>query len=158
MDPGKSEKILVLQTSFLGDTVLSLPLMTEIKRRFSQARLTLLCSPAGKELLRDHPGFDAVLVDDKRGVDKGWLGLIRKAQELRRMGFSAALTPHKSLRSALLLFLARIPNRIGFRQSKGWFLFHQRVNREVGRHDVERNLSVLKAFEIHPEDCCRSEE
>ena len=155
MNPGKNESILVLQTSFLGDTVLSLPLITEVKRRFPQTKLTLLCSPVGKELLQDHPDLDAILVDDKHAADGGWRGLIRKARELRSMGFSAALTPHKSLRSALLLFLARIPYRVGFRQSKGWFLFHRRVERELVRHDVERNLSVLKAFGIEPEDCCR---
>src|ERR1043166_5303593 len=105
MDLGQSERILVLQTSFLGDSVLSLPLMAEIRRRFPQAKLTLLCTPAGKELLRDHSGLDAILVDDKHGVDRGWRGLIRKARELRSREFSAALTPHKSFRSALLLFL-----------------------------------------------------
>ena len=37
------KKILVLQTSFLGDTILSLPLLAEIKHRFPQMKLTLLC-------------------------------------------------------------------------------------------------------------------
>jgi len=149
------EKVLVLQTSFLGDTLLSLPLLSEIKRRFPQTKLSLLCSPMGKELLQDHPGIDEIIVDDKRGADKGWRGMWRKAEELRAMGFGTALSPHKSLRSALLLWLAAIPCRVGFKQSKGWFFFHQRVKRDAGRHDVERNLSVLQAFGIKPEDCDR---
>lgn len=155
MDSGKWEKVLILQTSFLGDTILSLPLFAEIKRRFPQAKLTLLCSPSSKELLQDHPGIDEVVVDDKKNADKGWLGLWRKARELREMKFSAALSPHKSLRSALLLFLAGIPYRVGFRQSKGWFLFHRRVSRNLTRHDVERNLSILEPFGIQPENCDR---
>jgi heptosyltransferase-2 len=155
MDSGKWEKILVLQTSFLGDTILSLPLLAEIKRRLPQTKLSLLCSPSAKEVLQDHPGIDEVIVDDKRGADKGWLGLWRKARELRQMRFSAALSPHKSLRSALLLFFAAIPYRVGFRQSTGWFLFHRRVSRDLARHDVERNLSVLEAFGIQPDECDR---
>src|SRR5215467_10129425 len=150
-----SEKVLVLQTSFLGDTLLSLPLLSEIKRRFPQTQVSLLCSPMGKELLQDHPAIDEIIVDDKRGADRGWCGMWRKAKELRAMGFGAALSPHKSLRSALLLFLAGIPRRVGFRQSKGWFFFHQRVERDAARHDVERNLSVLEALGIKPEDCNR---
>jgi len=150
------EKVLVLQTSFLGDTVLSLPLLSEIKRRFPQTKLTLVCSSIGKELLQDHPGIDEIIVDDKRGADKGWLGMWRKAKQLRSRGFSAALSPHKSLRSALLLFLAAVPYRVGFKQSKGWFLFHERVKRDPERHDVDRNLSVLQAFGIQPEDCDRA--
>jgi len=155
MHSSRWEKVLVLQTSFLGDTVLSLPLLSELKRRFPQAKLSLLCSPMARDLLQDHPGIDEIIVDDKRGADKGWPGMWRKAQKLRQKGFSAALSPHKSLRSALLLFFAGIPYRVGFKQSKGWFFFHQRVHKDSARHDVDRNLSILQAFGINPEDCDR---
>jgi heptosyltransferase-2 len=74
---------------------------------------------------------------------------------LRKKAFTVALTPHKSLRSALIIYLARIPCRVGFRQSKGWYLFNRLVNRPVDRHDVERNLSLLGAFGIAVEDCGR---
>jgi heptosyltransferase II len=151
----QGENFLILQTSFLGDTVLTLPLLSEIKRRFPSARLTVLCSPLGKDLLQDYPGIDEILVDDKSGADKGLLGLRRKAKTLREKAFTMALTPHKSLRSALLLYLAGIPCRIGFRQSKGWFFLNQRVNRNAKRHDVERNLSLLEFFDIRTEECQR---
>ena len=155
MTLGNWQNVLVLQTSFLGDTVLTLPLLAEIKRRFPLTRLTLLCSPLGKDLLEDYPGVDEIIVDDKKGADRGWLGLWRKARALRERAFTVALTPHKSFRSALLLYLAAIPCRVGFRQSKGWFFFNRRVNRNSKRHDVERNLSILEAFNITPEDCQR---
>jgi heptosyltransferase II len=153
---GTWQNVLVLQTGFLGDTVLTLPLLSEIKRRFPSIRLTVLCSPSGRELLEDYPGVDALIVDDKRGADKGFVGLWRKAAVLRERAFTMALTPHKSFRSALLLYLAGIPYRVGFRQSKGWFLFNRRVDRRSERHDVERNLSILEAFELGVEECRRA--
>lgn len=149
------DNALVLQTSFLGDVVLTLPLIAELRRRFPVKRLTVVCLPMARELLQDHPAIDAIIVDDKKGVDRGFAGLRRKAAALRREGFSVALTPHKSLRSALLLCLAGIPWRVGFRQSRGWFLLHQRVDRDPTRHDVERNLSILEAFGIKVDDCER---
>ena len=155
MDFDHWQNVLVVQTSFLGDTVLTLPLLSEIKARFPASRLTVLCSPLGKELLQDYPGIDEIIVDDKKGTDKGLLGLWRQCRALREKSFTMAVTPHKSLRSALLLYLARIPHRAGFRQSKGWFLFNLRANRRAERHDVERNLSVLEAFGIRPDDCQR---
>ena len=148
-------KVLLVQTSFLGDTVLTLPVIAEIKRRFPAAKLTLLCTPLGKELLDAQPELDDIIVDDKRCADKGWSGLWRKARVLRGKGFTLALCLHKSFRSALLLFLARIPHRVGFRQSKGWFLFHSLARRNALTHDVERNLSILTAFSIQPKDCRR---
>lgn len=147
--------VLVLQTSFLGDTVLSLPLIGEIKRRFPSSRLSVLCTPLARELLQDHPDIDEIIVDDKKGADKGLRGAWRKARMLRHKGYTMALTPHKSLRSALLLTFARIPYRVGFRESKGSFFFHARAKRR-GRHDVERTLSILQPFGIEVEDCRRT--
>jgi heptosyltransferase-2 len=149
------DRVLVVQTSFLGDTVLTLPLLAEIKRRFPTAKLSLLCTRQSAELLRGHCELDEIIIDDKKGADKGWLGLWRKAEQLRTKGFTLALSPHKSLRSALLLFLAGIPYRVGFRQSNGWFLFHARANRDPSRHDVERNLSILEPLGIGAQQCRR---
>ena len=150
------QKVLLLQTSFLGDTVLTLPLISEIKRRFSSAHLTVMCSPLAADLLRGHPAIDEIIVDDKRGADKGIAGLWRKARRLKQNGYTLALTPHKSLRSALLLYLAAIPWRVGFRQSAGWFLFHVRAQRRAAQHDIERTLSILEPFGIEAKDCQRS--
>jgi heptosyltransferase-2 len=72
---------------------------------------------------------------------------------LKQYGFTIAISPHKSLKTALLLALAGIPCRIGFRQSGGWFLYHHRVQRVPALHDVERNLSILQAFGIGWTEC-----
>lgn len=150
------DNVLVLQTSFLGDTVLTVPLIAELKRRFPVKRLTVLCQPGSRELLQDHPAIDEIIVDDKKQADRGAHGLRAKAATLRAKRFTLALTPHKSLRSALLLYLAQIPCRVGFRQSRGWFLFNRRVKRDAWRHDVERNLSILQAFDVRVEECHRA--
>lgn len=156
MDERLSQNILVVQTSFLGDTVLTLPLLSEIKRRFPKSKLSLLCSPHAKELLGDHPAMDEIIVDDKRASDRGCLGLWRKAKLLRTKRFTLALCPHKSFRSGLLLFLAGIPHRVGFSQSKSALLFHVRVNRSAQRHDVERTLSILEGVGIPLAECERT--
>ena len=156
MNRANWDNLLILQTSFLGDTVLTLPLITEARRLFPVGKLSLLCQPLSRDLLLDHPAIDEIIVDDKKRQDRGLGGLRRKAESLAAKKFTLALTPHKSLRSALLLDLAGIPNRIGFRQSRGWFLFHQRVQRDPARHDVERNLSLLTAFGVDAERCRRA--
>jgi heptosyltransferase-2 len=155
MDPRVGEKILVVQTSFIGDTVLTLPLLSEIKRRFPGSKLSLLCTPLGRELLLDYPIVDEIIVDDKKEAGRGWIGLWQQAKLLKAKRFTLALCPHKSFRSGLLLFLANIPLRVGFTQSKSSFLFHVRVNRNAERHDVERTLSILEGLGIRTDDCER---
>ena len=149
------DNALVLQTSFLGDLVLTLPLIAEIRSRFPVRKLSLMCTPLGRELLQDHPAIDEILVDDKQRAHRGWRGLTAQAAMLRQQRYTVALTPHKSARSAFMLYRANIPQRIGFRQSKGWFFFHHCAERDPARHDVERNLSVLQPLGVRAQDCAR---
>ena len=150
-----SPRLLVAQTGFLGDVVLTTPLIAELRRRLAPTSLTVLTTPQARPLLEQHPAVDRVLVDAKRTTGRGILGLVRTAQQLRRERFTLVAAPHKSLRTALLLALAGIPQRIGFRQSPGWFLYHRTAARDTHRHEVERILCLLRAFGVEPEECER---
>ena len=142
--------LLVAQTSFLGDVVLTTPLLAALRRCVAPRRLAVLVRPEAAPLLAGHPDVDQVLVDDKRGRDRGLAGLLRTARRLRREQFDVAVSPHRSLRTALVLAAARIPRRVGFRESRGALLYHERVVRDRRRHDVERNLALLAPFGESP--------
>jgi heptosyltransferase-2 len=138
--------LLVAQTSFLGDVVLTTPLVSALRRCVAPRRLAVLVRPEAAALLDGHPDVDQVLVDDKRGQNRGVLGVLRAARQLRHERFDVVVAPHRSLRTALVLAAARIPRRVGFRESRGAFLYHERVPRDRRRHDVERNLALLTPF------------
>src|SRR5205809_362390 len=138
--------LLLVQTSFLGDVVLTTPLVSALRRRLVPRRLALLVRPEAVPLVAGHPDIDQVLVDDKRGADRGALGWLRTARRLSAERFEVAVSPHRSLRTALVLAAAGIPRRVGFRESRGAFLYHERVPRDRRRHDVERNLALMAPF------------
>ena len=138
--------LLVVQTSFLGDVVLTTPLISALRQQVRPRRLAVLVRPEAAPLLAGHPDVDEVLVDDKRGRDRGAFGLLRVARRLRSAHFDVAVSPHRSLRTALLLTAARIPRRVGFRESRGAALYHVRLPRDRRRHDVERNLALMAPF------------
>jgi len=138
--------LLVPQTSFLGDVVLTTPLFAALRQRLRPRRLAVLVRPDAASLLDGHPDVDDVLVDDKRGATRGIGGLLRMASRLRAERFDLAVSPHRSLRTALVLAAARIPRRIGFADSRGAALYHERVPRDRRRHDVERSLALLAPF------------
>src|SRR5690242_16976137 len=121
--------LLVAQTSFLGDVVLTTPLLSGLRRRVGPRRLSVLVRPEARALVDGHPDVDDVLVDDKRAGDRGLAGLARTAARLRHECFDVAVSPHRSLRTAIVLAAASIPRRIGFRESRGAFLYHERVPR-----------------------------
>jgi heptosyltransferase-2 len=142
-------RILIAQTSFLGDVVLSTPVCAAVKRCHPDAHVTVWVRSDTAGILAGHPHIDALLVDDKRARDRG-LGSRRTLARLRAGRFDLVLALHKSLRTAWLLAAARIPRRVGFRQSAGWFFYHRCVDRDPRRHDVERNLSILGGIDIDP--------
>src|SRR5947199_10691537 len=106
------ERLLVAQSGFLGDVVLTTPLIAALRRRLTLASLTVLTTPQARPLLEQHPDVDRVLVDAKRGEGRGVVGLLRTAQRLRHEQVSLAVAPHETLRTALLLALAGIPHRV----------------------------------------------
>jgi lipopolysaccharide heptosyltransferase II len=142
-------RVLIAQTSFLGDVVLSTPVCAAVRRQYPDAHITMLVRPDAAGILDGHPHVDAVLSDDKRGRARG-IGALGVVRQLRHGRFDVALALHKSFRTAWLLAAARIPRRIGFRQSAGWFFYHRRVERAPSRHDVERNLGILAGLDIDP--------
>src|SRR5262249_35738993 len=97
-------------------------------------------------LLTGHPDGDAVLVDDKRGADRGIGGIVREAARLGRGRFDLAVAPHRSLRTAVVLAAARIPRRVAVAATRGAFLYGERVPRDRTLHDVQRNLALLAPF------------
>ena len=150
------ERLLVAQTGFLGDVVLTTPLLSTLRRELNPESLTVLTTPQAQPLVQDHPAVDTVLADAKHGEDRGFVGLLKTARRLRQRQFTLAVAPHKSFRTALLLTLAGIRQRIGFRQSPGWFLYHQTAERDANRHEVERILCIMRAFGLEPEVCERT--
>jgi heptosyltransferase-2 len=138
--------VVVPQTSFLGDVVLTTPLLSALRDVLRPRRLAVVVRPEARALVDGHPDVDDVLVDDKHGRDRGPLGAVAVARRIARERFDLAVVPHRSLRTAIVLALARVPRRVGFATSRGAVLFHERVPRDPRLHDVERNLQLVAPF------------
>ncbi|MCM2304936.1 MAG: lipopolysaccharide heptosyltransferase II [Elusimicrobia bacterium] len=136
------KKVLVMQTAFLGDSLLTLPLLRRLKEVLPGATVTVLTLAKTADIFRGTPWVDEVLIDDKRGRHGGLAGPWAIAAELRSRGFDLAVIPHRSFRSALIARLSGMPRRIGFDSSAGRFLLTDAVPFSWDMHDLERNLSL----------------
>lgn len=136
-------KILLVQTGFLGDVVLSLPVLNNLRQIYPQAELSVLTTPQAADLVRYHPGVAETLIFDKRGGDRGVAGLLQMRRKLREKRFEMVFSLHKSWRTALLLWSARIPVRFGFQEASGQFLYTKTSSRRHHAHEVLRNLALL---------------
>ncbi|MBA3030794.1 MAG: glycosyltransferase family 9 protein [Desulfobacteraceae bacterium] len=135
--------LLLVQTSFLGDTILSTPVITGLRERFPEADLWMMTTPESAHLVKRDPFLAGVIPYDKRKAQSGFAGLRQMANRLREMEFDRVYALHRSPRTAVLLKLSGIPVRVGFHDSKLGFLYTQRQTRSLEIHDVLRNLSIL---------------
>ncbi|HEX9935395.1 MAG TPA: glycosyltransferase family 9 protein [bacterium] len=136
--------ILIVQTAFAGDAVLTEPLVTAVMALYPRACVDVLLTPETAVLFKNHPAVRTVLAYDKQRSEKGAAAFLKWCCRLRQSRYDLALVPHRSIRSALLVFLAGVPRRVGFHRSAGWFLFTDVVQYSRRVHEVERNLDLIR--------------
>lgn len=106
------QRILVRGVNWLGDAVMSTPALLRLRARFPEAHLALLTHAKLAELWRHHPAVNEVI---SFATDEGVFAIGRKLRE-REHPFDLALVLPNSVRSALEVWVARIPRRVGYRR------------------------------------------
>lgn len=142
------EKILIRATNWVGDAVMSLPAIREIRRVFPGANLAVLAKPWVADLYARERAIDRVIPYGAPPGWRGWTGKWKTAATLRAERFDRAILLQNAFEAALLVWLARIPVRIGYdRDGRGWLLTHPvRVPREgqIPRHQRYYYLELLR--------------
>lgn len=136
-------KILIIHTAFIGDVVLSTPLLKRIKEIYPEAKISYVTTPAGASVLRNNPRISEIIEYDKRGLHKGAKGLLQLGKRLRYDNFEIVITLHRYLRSSILSWLTRSPKRIGYENAVGASLFTNLVKYDTSKHEVEKLLSFV---------------
>lgn len=124
----------VLQTSFLGDMILTTPL---IARLGAEHEVHVVATPANAAVLTNHPAVTSVIVYDKRHADAGLAGLRRVASRLRDTGATTAYMAQGSWRTATLARMAGV-HSVGFDSSAGRWLYSRRVAFRRDWHHAQR--------------------
>ncbi len=119
--------------------MLTTPLLEVLAARHGP--VDVVTTPAAAPLIEPHPAVRRVIPYDKKGRDRGLGGLVRLARALRAEQYECAYLPHRSLRTALAAWLARIPRRVGF--DDGWRSLYTDVRgRAKQGHEIDRLLAL----------------
>lgn len=132
----------------MGDAVMSVPAMRELRRIFPEAHISLLVRPWVRDVYSAVEFVDRILDFDKEGEHRGWAGCARLIRGLKRMKFDLALLLQNAFEAAFLAWAARIPVRIGYaRDARSLMLTHPcRIDPQVRKvHQVYYYLGLLSA-------------
>ena len=137
---------LIIQTSYLGDVILTTPLIAELARH---GPVDLLVTPGGADILANNPSISRTLVYDKRGSQRGLRGLREIALATRTASSdSVAYCAQGSFRTAVVALLAGYKQRVGFDTSAARWLYTRRARYRPGRHHAERLLRLALGDDV----------
>ena len=134
---------LIIQTAFIGDTILTTPLIAELATR---GPVDIVTTPVSATLLQNNPALRRVFVFDKRGAQRGIGGLWAMARMIRRhraqhgagVSRTVAYLAQGSTRSAALAVLAGAHERVGFATSPARTMYTKRVPYIENQHHAAR--------------------
>jgi len=146
-------RLLVIRYRFIGDTILAIPALRNLRQAFPNAVIDVLSEPISGDTLAHCPYKNDLLYYGPRlkGERKRQAtfptSLLGAAKFLRARRYDRCYILRRSFSSAILPLLARIPHRVGFStEGRDWLL--QRSTPYPDKHEVECFLDVLRADDI----------
>lgn len=136
------EKILVIQTAFLGDAILTLPMIQKLKEIFPGSLIDVISIPQTKEVFENSPYVDNVYSYDKKGNQKSIFNLFAFSKELKQKNYTCLYSPHRSFRTSILVYLLNVEKSFGFDNASINFVYKKTIKYDNRMHEVSRNLKL----------------
>ncbi len=145
--------ILLIQTGFVGDMVLTTPLIRALRVHAPESRITLVTAPRGAGIIEHNPHLNEVIVYDKKGADRGVGPFLKLSARLRAAKYDLVIAPHRSVRSGLLAWRTGAHRRIGFDHAQCRYFYTDIVpySRWEGTF-IRRKLRLLEPLDIFEEN------
>ena len=146
----KPKKIIVRGVNWIGDAIFTTPALSALRTGFPKAEINLLIPEKVTDIYEGNPNIDELIVYGRKGGLKERIKLIRT---LREKNFDLGIIMQStSYEPAILLFLAKIPERIGYAHSLRNLLLTRVVKCFKGvQHEVDFFLELIKALGVEIE-------
>jgi heptosyltransferase-2 len=136
------QRILIIQTAFLGDVILASPVWENLHRQFPKAQIDVVVKKGNESLLAAHPFLRQVFVFDKSQKVKNLWNL---GKTLRSEQYDLVINLQRFASSGILTVLARGKESRGFEKNPLSFLYTKQFKHEMkpNWHEVDRNLQLI---------------
>jgi heptosyltransferase-2 len=139
------QKILVVQTAFIGDLVLATALVESLHQQYPKAAIDVVVRKGNEPLFNEHPFLNELIVwDKKQHKYLNWLSILKK---IRAKKYDVLINVQRFAATGLWTILSSANTTIGFDKNPFSFLFTHKV-----KHDVvalNQNISVSEVHEIN---------
>jgi heptosyltransferase-2 len=140
------KRVVVRLPNWLGDVVMAVPALRELRRMLPDAHVAVVSRPATADIFIDADYVDEVLVYDRAGSTSAW----NQANEWRRRKFDLAVLFQNAFEAAAIAFLSRVPARIAYAtERRGALLTHPLPSPDWkdARHQSYYYLNIVAELE-----------
>jgi len=147
-------KILVFNVNWLGDVLFSIIAIKLLKRIYPDAYISCIVPPSCRQIIEGHPAIDEVITYDDKGKQKSLLAKLKFARLLRIKKFDKVFLFHRSFTRALIVFVAGIPERIGYYTRKRFYLLTSAIKAPDANkiHRADYYMYLVKHHEHYQKD------
>lgn len=153
MNDASSKNILIIQTAFIGDTILASHFARAVKEEFPDSKIHFFLRKGNESVIQGLSSIEKVWVWDKVGGKTK--NLMKLISELRGIKFEYVFNLHRHFNSGLVSALMKSPVKVGFRQNPLSIFYSHKVDHLIPHHsengdwhEVQRNLQLLR--EVKP--------
>lgn len=117
-----AQKICLIRTSALGDTVHALGLINGLRHGYPDAHITWVTQTLPYEMVQNQTNIDQFITFNRKGTIKDWWQLFKR---LRQESFDLVIIPQTSIKVNLIALACRAKHKLGFnvgRSREGHFL------------------------------------
>lgn len=140
-------RILIRAANWVGDAVMTTPVVRAVRTNFPRARITVLAKPWVVPVYQNNPHVDQVMVYENQGRHKMGIGTLRLVRDMRFQKFDLAILMQNAFEAAFLAFLARIPERLGYNTDARGLLLNRCIRMDPvlkKGHLIDYYLAILR--------------
>lgn len=143
MLPYKLNKILIIQTAFIGDVILATSLVEKLHQFYPEAQIDFLLRKGNEGLLANHPVINNLLIWDKK--DKKYDNLKAITKSVKKSKYDLLINLQRFASSGLITAFSGAKQKVGFKKNPMSFCFSKTYPHKIGdgTHEIERNQKMI---------------
>lgn len=144
------QKILIIQTAFIGDVVLATGILEKMHQQYPAAQIDFLVRKGNESLFANHPFINEVLVWVKK--ESKYKHLFSLLKTIRNNQYDVVINLQRYAATGFLTAFSRGKTTIGFDKNPFSFLFTQKIThtfsdgQDKPLHEIERNHLLIQSL------------
>lgn len=143
------QRILVIQTAFIGDVVLASGLLEKLYQHFPTSTIDVAVRKGNEGLFNNHPFIGSALIWDKRSAK--YFHLLQLLFQIRKNKYDTVINVQRYFATGFLTAFSGASKKIGFDKNPFSFLFTKKIKHDFSgegdaSHEIYRNHALIRSM------------